>query len=110
MPLHETDKRNLLEKARGIRKDIVEITAWAGGAHIGGGQKSAKVNLFHFARIIRGAGIDHIGLCRMITVTAAGIIEQLRGPLAQQEDQKGAAEAANDLGKCHRVEHRPVSI
>ena len=37
MPLHETDKRNLLEKARGIRKDIVEITAWSGGAHIGGG-------------------------------------------------------------------------
>lgn len=37
MPLNESDKRKLLEKARGIRKDIVEITAWSGGAHIGGG-------------------------------------------------------------------------
>lgn len=37
MSLNESDKRKLLEKARGIRKDIVEITAWAGGAHIGGG-------------------------------------------------------------------------
>ena len=37
MPLNDSDKRMLMEKARGIRKDIVEITAWAGGAHIGGG-------------------------------------------------------------------------
>ena len=37
MPLNDSDKRKLLDKARGIRKDIVEITAWAGGAHIGGG-------------------------------------------------------------------------
>ena len=37
MPLNEQDRMMLLEKARGIRKDIVEITAWSGGAHIGGG-------------------------------------------------------------------------
>ncbi len=36
MPLNNLDKRKLLERARGIRKDIVEITAWSGGAHIGG--------------------------------------------------------------------------
>ena len=37
MPLNDSDKRKLLEQARDLRKDIVEITAWAGGAHIGGG-------------------------------------------------------------------------
>ena len=37
MPLSDSDRRKLLEQAREIRKDIVEITAWSGGAHIGGG-------------------------------------------------------------------------
>jgi len=37
MPLSDSDRRKLLEQARDIRKDIVEITAWSGGAHIGGG-------------------------------------------------------------------------
>ena len=37
MPLNDSDRRKLLEQARDIRKDIVEITAWSGGAHIGGG-------------------------------------------------------------------------
>ena len=37
MPLNEQDRMMLLDTARGIRKDIVEITAWSGGAHIGGG-------------------------------------------------------------------------
>lgn len=36
MPLKDLDKRELLKRARDIRKDIVEITAWSGGAHIGG--------------------------------------------------------------------------
>lgn len=36
MPLNDQDRSKLLERARDIRKDIVEITAWAGGAHIGG--------------------------------------------------------------------------
>lgn len=36
MPLNDLDRSKLLERARDIRKDIVEITAWAGGAHIGG--------------------------------------------------------------------------
>lgn len=36
MPLNDSDRHKLLAQARDIRKDIVEITAWAGGAHIGG--------------------------------------------------------------------------
>lgn len=37
MPLNDADRRKLLAQARDTRKDIVEITAWSGGAHIGGG-------------------------------------------------------------------------
>lgn len=37
MPLNSNEKNKLLAQARDIRKDIVKITAWSGGAHIGGG-------------------------------------------------------------------------
>lgn len=37
MSLTNQSHRELLERARGLRKDIVEITAWSGGAHVGGG-------------------------------------------------------------------------
>lgn len=37
MPFSETDRKRLLGQARDIRKDVVDITAWSGGAHIGGG-------------------------------------------------------------------------
>ena len=37
MPITDQEIRELKEKARMIRKDIVDVTAWAGGAHIGGG-------------------------------------------------------------------------
>ncbi|MFO7666118.1 MAG: transketolase [Desulfobacterales bacterium] len=36
MPLTESEIKDLEEKAHQIRKDIVEVTGWAGGAHIGG--------------------------------------------------------------------------
>jgi transketolase len=36
MPLTDSELRELKEKARGLRKDIVDVTYWAGGAHIGG--------------------------------------------------------------------------
>ena len=58
MPLSSSDKRKLLEKARGIRKDIVEITAWSGGAHIGGGLSVTDVLTylyFHEMNIRTGA-------------------------------------------------------
>lgn len=37
MSLTAEERQSLLRQARGLRKDIVEITAWSGGAHIGGG-------------------------------------------------------------------------
>ena len=36
MPLNETEINDLKEKARQIRKDIINTTVWAAGAHIGG--------------------------------------------------------------------------
>ena len=46
MPLNDLDKRKLLERARDIRKDIVEITAWSGGAHIGGALSITDVPVY----------------------------------------------------------------
>lgn len=36
MPLTESEIENLSKMAHQIRKDIVDVTGWAGGAHIGG--------------------------------------------------------------------------
>jgi transketolase len=36
MSLKEHEKTSLLQQAKGLRRDIVDITAWSGGAHIGG--------------------------------------------------------------------------
>ncbi|MDX1734441.1 MAG: transketolase [Halioglobus sp.] len=36
MALTPDEKTSLMQRARGLRRDIVEITAWSGGAHIGG--------------------------------------------------------------------------
>ena len=36
MPITESEIKDLEGKAHQIRKDIVEVTGWAGGAHIGG--------------------------------------------------------------------------
>ena len=37
MPITDQEIMDLREKARRIRKDIIDTTGWAGGAHIGGG-------------------------------------------------------------------------
>jgi len=36
LPLTESEIKDLEEKAHQIRKDVVDVTGWAGGAHIGG--------------------------------------------------------------------------
>ncbi len=37
MPLTKGERQNLYAQAKQLRKDIVDVTSWAGGAHIGGG-------------------------------------------------------------------------
>jgi len=36
MPLTNEELRELTERSKAIRKDIVDVTGWSGGAHIGG--------------------------------------------------------------------------
>jgi len=36
MPLTEEEWKELTDRARAIRRDIVDVTGWSGGAHIGG--------------------------------------------------------------------------
>jgi len=36
MPLTESEKKGLRQQAKQLRKDILDITFWAGGAHVGG--------------------------------------------------------------------------
>ena len=36
MPITDQEVKTLEEKARQLRKDIIDVTGWAGGAHIGG--------------------------------------------------------------------------
>ena len=36
MPITEQEAKNLERTARKIRRDIVDVTGWAGGSHIGG--------------------------------------------------------------------------
>jgi transketolase len=37
MPLTKEERQELYARAKQLRKDIVDVTSWAGGAHIGGG-------------------------------------------------------------------------
>ncbi len=37
MPLTQDERQKLYAQAKQLRKDIVDVTSWAGGAHIGGG-------------------------------------------------------------------------
>ena len=55
------------------------------------------------------ACLDHIAGLVVLAVAATGVIDQLGRPTAQQKDQKRAAQGANDLRECHRIEHEPVS-
>ena len=43
MALSEQEKRKLEEIAENTRKDIVSITEWAGGAHIGGALSMVEI-------------------------------------------------------------------
>ncbi len=43
MAISDQEIRALEERARGIRKDIVDVTEWAGGAHIGGGLSMVEI-------------------------------------------------------------------
>ncbi|RPI92943.1 MAG: transketolase, partial [Spirochaetales bacterium] len=36
MPLTEKETKDLSQHARQLRKDILDVTFWAGGAHVGG--------------------------------------------------------------------------
>jgi transketolase len=46
MGLTVEEKKALLHNAKNLRKDIVEITAWSGGAHIGGSLSVADILTF----------------------------------------------------------------
>lgn len=43
MPLSEQELKNLKEKAKQIRMDIIDTTVWAGGAHIGGAMSMTDI-------------------------------------------------------------------
>lgn len=43
MPLSEQDVKDLKEKAWQIRRDIIDTTVWAGGAHIGGALSMVEI-------------------------------------------------------------------
>ena len=43
MPISDSEIRELKEIARDIRKDIVDVTGWAGGSHIGGGMSLVEM-------------------------------------------------------------------
>ncbi len=43
MPLSEQDLQDLKEKAWQIRRDIIDTTVWAGGAHIGGALSMVEI-------------------------------------------------------------------
>lgn len=54
MPLTNKELKALHEKARKLRKDMIETTVWAGGAHLGGALSIADVMTilyFKYARI-----------------------------------------------------------
>ena len=63
-----------------------------------------------FVATFFGAGFNHVPLCVLVAVTATHRVNCLCRPVPHQKDKKGPAERANGLGKCHCVEHGPVSI
>ncbi|MFW5988691.1 MAG: transketolase [Desulfosudaceae bacterium] len=57
MALSQEELNHLEEKARQLRKDIVDITGWSGGAHIGGGLSVADILVilyYHYLKIDPG--------------------------------------------------------
>ena len=72
------------------------------------GQKLVKAHLDHLfcrGRILFARG-NHIGLGVFALMTcAAHRVDGSPSPIGEKEDQEGAAEAADDLGDGHSVEH-----
>lgn len=48
MAVSESEIKLLQERAKGIRKDIVHVTEWAGGAHIGGALSMVEILVILF--------------------------------------------------------------
>ncbi|WP_319522221.1 transketolase [uncultured Desulfosarcina sp.] len=53
MPITEQEIRFLQEKAKKIRKDIIDITGWSGGAHIGGAMSMVEMLTLLFFKVAR---------------------------------------------------------
>ena len=43
MPLTEQEFQELQQRAKAIRREIVDVTGWSGGAHIGGSLSMADI-------------------------------------------------------------------
>jgi transketolase len=53
MPITEQEIRFLEEKAKKIRKDIIDITGWSGGAHIGGAMSMVEMLTLLYFKVAR---------------------------------------------------------
>jgi transketolase len=53
MPLSDETLTLLKEKARRARHDMIDITAWAGGAHIGGALSMVEMGILLYYRVAR---------------------------------------------------------
>lgn len=53
MPIDKNEKQRLQEKARQHRTDIVNVTEWAGGAHIGGAMSMADILTILYYKFLR---------------------------------------------------------
>jgi transketolase len=53
MSVTEQEIQELKEKARKIRKDIIDITGWAGGAHIGGAMSMVEMLTLLYFKVAR---------------------------------------------------------
>ena len=52
MPLSDHENQALQESVRQLRKDIVDVTFWAGGAHIGGALSMAEILVILYDRFL----------------------------------------------------------
>lgn len=53
MPLTEQEIRDLAETARKIRKAIIDVTGWSGGAHIGGAMSMVEILTLIYFKVAR---------------------------------------------------------
>lgn len=53
MPLTEQEIRDLAETARKIRKAIIDVTGWSGGAHIGGAMSMVEILTLLYFKVAR---------------------------------------------------------